>query len=213
MALSLIMFDCDGVILESLNAKTQAFVRIASEFGEAGAELVRYHMSHGGTSRLKKFEWFYKEVLGRDITPEESAGLNDKFVEYALAEVRRSPLVPGVQEVLDAWTGRVPMYVASGAPHEELLFILQERKLDHYFQGIYGSPPAKTEILRIILRETNIPPADALMIGDADTDRYAAEAVRTRFYGRGEYFKHSGHPWHHDLTRLNAYLEELHSEL
>ena len=33
MALSLIVFDCDGVLLESVDVKTRAFARIGEEYG------------------------------------------------------------------------------------------------------------------------------------------------------------------------------------
>ena len=213
MALSLIVFDCDGVILESVDVKTQAFARIGAEFGqEARDRLVAYHRIHGGVSRYKKFEWFYREVLGRTISKEEMETLGEKFAAHAYAEVMRCPLVPGVREVLDHWHGRTPMYVASGAPHAELMTILAERGLDRFFAGIHGSPPGKAELLRGIVAGLRVHPSDAIMIGDSMTDQYAAEAAQTRFYGRGEYFRHSGYPWHEDLTRLNEHLEELSAE-
>ncbi len=213
MSLALIIFDCDGVILESVDAKTRAFARIGAEFGQDAADrLVMYHVRHGGVSRYAKFEWLFTEVLGRSISPEEKKRLGSLFEAYSLDEVLHCDLVPGVQEVLEAWKGRVPLYVASGAPHEELVQVLEQRGLSGFFAGIYGSPPAKADILRKILQETGIHPAEAIMIGDSSTDQYAAEAVHTRFYGRGEYFRHSGYPWHADLTRLNAHLEELYRE-
>ena len=49
MALSLIVFDCDGVILESVDAKTKAFAQVAEPLGaEARDRLVLYHTLHGG---------------------------------------------------------------------------------------------------------------------------------------------------------------------
>ncbi len=210
MALQLIIFDCDGVILESVDCKSRAFERIGREYGlEAGEALLQYHLAHGGVNRVQKFQWFFQEVLGREIGPEEMETLKKKFVDYALAEIRGSAPVPGVLDVLERWKGRVPMYVASGAPHEELVDILEQKNLAAYFTGIYGAPPGKTELLRLILRETALPPLDTLMIGDSDTDRYAAEAVGAQFYGRGEYFNHSPWPWHHDLTKLNNFLEDM----
>ena len=210
MALSLIVFDCDGVILESVDVKTQAFARIGEEFGpEARDRLVAHHLMYGGVSRYKKFEWLYQEVLGRSISEEELEALGEKFVRYAYAEVMRCPMVPGAREVLERWHGRVPMYVASGAPHTELNQVLEARGLSGYFAGIKGSPPGKADLLRNIVIEAGARPSDSIMIGDASTDQYAAETVQTRFYGRGEYFRHSGWPWHEDLTRLNEYLEGL----
>jgi HAD superfamily hydrolase (TIGR01549 family) len=210
MALSCIIFDCDGVILESVPVKTRAFARLAEPFGAAAADsLIMYHKVHGGVSRYKKFEWLYREVLGREITPEELAALGRRYAEIAFEEVCRCDLVPGIADVLERWQGRTPMYVCSGAPHEELNDILQRRGLHQYFAGIYGSPPAKAELLREIIRLAGVDPASAVMVGDSVTDRDAAEAVGTRFYGRGDELKGGGFPWGEDLTGLNAWLESV----
>ena len=125
MPLSCIVFDCDGVILESVNVKTEAFARVAEPFGtDARDRLVAYHMEHGGVSRYKKFEWLFSEVLGREITPDEMDDLGRKYADYAFEGVLNAPMVPGAHDVITAWHGRVPLYVCSGAPHEELVHIL-----------------------------------------------------------------------------------------
>jgi phosphoglycolate phosphatase-like HAD superfamily hydrolase len=210
MALSCIIFDCDGVILESVSVKTRAFARLAEPFGAGAVDsLVRYHAAHGGVSRYKKFEWLYREVLGREISREELADLGRRFAETAFEEVCRCPLVPGVEDVLRRRQGRTPMYVCSGAPHEELHAVLRRRGLHGYFAGIYGSPPAKTELLREIVRLAGVEPASVVMVGDSVTDRDAAEAAGTQFYGRGDELKGGSFPWGADLTGLNAWLEEI----
>ena len=89
MSLQCLVFDCDGVILDSVPVKTRAFARIAAPHGqEAQDRFVMYHTRHGGVSRYKKFQWFYNEVLGREISDEESERLGRLFAEYALDEVR-----------------------------------------------------------------------------------------------------------------------------
>lgn len=40
MALSCVIFDCDGVILESVDAKTAAFTRVCEEIAPADALMV-----------------------------------------------------------------------------------------------------------------------------------------------------------------------------
>ena len=125
MPLQCLVFDCDGVILDSVPVKTRAFARLAEPFGpEARDRFVMYHTVHGGVSRYKKFEWFFREVLGREISQEESTQWGRRFAEYALDEVRRCPLIPGVRDVLESWHGRLPLYVCSGAPEEELRLVL-----------------------------------------------------------------------------------------
>lgn len=210
MPLALLVFDCDGVIVESMDVKTRAFERIGSEFSkEMGERLAMYHVMHGGVNRYEKFDWLYKMALGRSPTPKEAASLNERFVAYALQEVALSPLVKGVQEVLDRWKGRVPMYVASGAPQDELVFLLEKRGLAHYFKGIYGYPPSKGQLLLKILKESGREAEETVMIGDSSYDLKAAEQAGTLFYGRGEYFRGSNFPWADDLSRLNDYLESL----
>lgn len=59
MSLACIVFDCDGVILDSVPTKTRAFARLAEPYGaEARDRFVMYHMTHGGVSRYRKFAWF-----------------------------------------------------------------------------------------------------------------------------------------------------------
>ena len=210
MALSCIIFDCDGVILESVPVKTRAFARLAEPFGpEAVDRLLMYHQTHGGVSRYRKFAWLFREVLGREITPAELEELGRRFAELAFDEVCRCDLVPGVEAVLTRWQGRTPMYVCSGAPHEELNTILAGRGLQRYFAGIFGSPPAKAELLRDIIRLAGVEPASAVMVGDSVTDLDAAESVGTLFYGRGSELRGGNFPWGEDLTGLNDWLASL----
>ena len=108
MALSLIVFDCDGVILESVDAKTKAFGQVAEPLGaEARDRLLLYHTLHGGVSRREKFAWLYREVFHREITPEEMENCCARFVSHALDNVLNAPLVPGVMDVLELLKGIV----------------------------------------------------------------------------------------------------------
>ena len=167
MSLQCLVFDCDGVILDSVPVKTRAFGRLMEPFGpEARDRFLLFHKVHGGVSRYKKFEWFYDEVLGKAIAPEESEELGNRFAEYVLDELRRCELIPGIQETLDSWRGKLPMFVCSGAPHEEVLAVLRERGLDGYFDAIHGSPPAKAVLLGQIVNGQKLDPADVLMVGD-----------------------------------------------
>jgi beta-phosphoglucomutase-like phosphatase (HAD superfamily) len=210
MAVEVVVFDCDGVILESLEIKNLAFRRLGEAYGAKAARCLEdYHRLHGGLSRYKKFAWFFREVLGREISPEEEESLNAKFVRLSGEELLRCPLVPGAQESLDSLFGRLPLYVASGTPEEELRFILEKRGLASYFVKICGSPPLKEDILQAIVEESGVLPGNCLMVGDAETDRAAAAKAGTMFYGRGDYFRDLGCPWHQDMTHLTSWIESL----
>lgn len=209
MRFPLIVFDCDGVIIESVTAKTEAFYRLGLAWGPKVAKKLRdYHTSHLGISRFVKFDWLFKEVLHEELTPEISDKLGQEFVDLCLAEVTNSPLVPGCQDCLDYLQGKAAMYVASGMPDAELRMIIKARGLGKYFRNTLGSPPGKTDLLDSIVFEEGLDPEKTLMVGDSSTDLAAAEAVGCAFFGRGTQFKDSGWPWHEDLTGLLDYLKD-----
>ncbi len=208
MHFPLVVFDCDGVILESVEAKTKAFYRLGLNWGEEAAAALRdFHLSHLGVSRFLKFEWFFADVLKQPLSEAEAAKLGQQFADLCLTEVTSSELVPGCKDCLEYLHGRSTLWIASGMPDGELKTIIKARGLDMYFAGVLGSPPGKTDLLDTIIFEEGIPPEQTLMVGDSSTDLRAALAVGSSFFGRGAQFANSGYPWHEDLTGLLAYLK------
>src|SRR5688500_2811176 len=101
--LAAVAFDFDGVILESSDIKTEAFVELFAHHGAAVAEGVReHHLARLGVSRFRKFEWIYEHLLGRKITDEESAELGDRFNALVIRRVLDCPMVRGAREALAA---------------------------------------------------------------------------------------------------------------
>ena len=208
MPLQLLAFDCDGVILESMDVKSEAYARLAEPFGSEAMDRIRvFHALSGGVNRREKFRWMYQTFAGRDPLPAELDEAATRFAELIRDGMRHTALVPGILDVLERWHGHVPMVVCSGAPQEELAMFLSERGLAGYFDVIGGAPPSKTPLLRALVRQAGADPDAVVMVGDAFTDLAAARAVGTRFYGRGERFATENVPWHTDLTRFNAWLE------
>ena len=59
-----IIFDFDGVIADSTNIKTEAFVALYSQYSEETQSQVKsYHIRHSGVSRYKKIYYFQKEIV------------------------------------------------------------------------------------------------------------------------------------------------------
>ena len=209
MPISLVVFDCDGVILDSVAVKTRAFGQIVEESGpDAVARMTEYHLAHGGVSRTRKFEWFYDEVLRCKITDDELQALNRKFRQLVFEGVMRSPMVPGIMKTLESLNGRLPMYVASGTPNDELFQVLEARDLTRFFKGMYGTPPEKSELLRGIIEQEGIAANDTLMVGDSSTDLDAAQSCGARFFGIGAAFTVTSWPSAHDCTALAQWIDE-----
>lgn len=201
------VFDCDGVLIESNAAKTKAFGRTVAGFGQKAMDrLMAYHREHGGVSRFKKFEWFYREVVKAPLSDKTMDTLCNRFARFCMDAVLDAPMVAGAKESLDLLSGRLPVFVASGTPEKELRDVLAHKGLTPCFKGIHGTPPEKQYLLERILSENSLDASTVLMVGDAVTDLKAAQYCSTLFYGRGERFSKDNVPWSEDLTGLVDYL-------
>ncbi|SCY14571.1 HAD family hydrolase [Desulfoluna spongiiphila] len=185
MAWQGVFFDFDGVIVDSVPVKTEAFARMFRGFGpEIEAQVVAHHLAHGGVSRFVKFRYYYEELLHKAVGEDELARLGREFSQMVRQGVLTAPLIPGALESLAIlhWK-RVPAFVVSGTPCEEVRDIVEARGLVHWFMEVHGSPLPKHVLLRGLQARYRLAPSACLMIGDAMTDYHAATATDTCFLG------------------------------
>ena len=175
-----LIFDCDGVVLDSNKVKTNAFYNAALPYGvEAAETLVDHHRKNGGISRYIKFEYFLQEIVGAEV---EQASLNKLLDDYA-REVREGLLScevsPGLDELRQSTQSR--WLIVSGGDQNELRDIFAQRNLAGNFNGgVFGSPDKKEHILSRELSRGNIQ-FPALFIGDSKYDHQAADSVNMDF--------------------------------
>lgn len=176
-----IIFDCDGVILDSNPLKTKAFEKVAEPYGQKAAEaLVRYHVEYGGISRYRKFEYFVTEILGQEANPELVNRLSLQFGEYVFNALLECPLTPGLKQLRDATPG-VTWIIVSGGDEKELNRVFTQRGIAPYFDGgIYGSPANKHEILSRLFANA-VAQHPALFVGDSRYDHEAAAKAGCSF--------------------------------
>lgn len=180
-----IIFDFDGVLVESADIKTKAYVELFKEYGHDVVEqVVQYNLIQGGLSRFEHFRYIYKEILKKSLAEEEEIQLADRFSQLVERAVIAAPWVPGVIDFLTAYADDMDFYIASGTPEEELLRIIEARKIKHYFKGIHGAPKTKASIITNILSESNMQAKEVVMIGDTMTDYEGAMIAGIHFIGR-----------------------------
>jgi len=180
-----VIFDFDGVLAESVGIKTEAFRKLFEKEGpEAVNKIVAYHLEHGGVSRFEKFRHIYKEILKRPLGDGEFDLLCRKFGEFVLEEVIRAPEVNGSAECLRKLHGKAKLFIVSGTPEEEMRHIAEARGTARYFDGIYGSPLTKAELVREILKGNGLSPDEVVFVGDAMTDYNAAMETGVGFIAR-----------------------------
>lgn len=184
--LDAIIFDFDGVLVESVDVKTRAFASLYEKYGDkVVAQVENYHLNNGGVSRFDKFRYFQTEILGkRPLTDSEAAALASDFSTLVMERVVAAPMVTGAQGFLDTAGRRLPLFVVSGTPTAELNEIIQQRKLAPVFAGIWGSPGSKADNIAELLQEHGLPADRCIMIGDAIADLDGARANDVHFLGR-----------------------------
>lgn len=179
-----IIFDFDGVIIESFDIKTQAFRELFKIYPDHVDEIVEYHQQNGGVSRFKKFEHIYRNILKKSFDEAISKQLGDKFSELVVEEVKKCPYVPGAFDFIRERSKNLRLFIASGTPEEELRSIMDARGLSGYFAGIYGSPATKSEIITQILKNEKLEREDVIFIGDTITDYREADKAKVPFLAR-----------------------------
>ena len=171
--------------MDSADIKVQAFRDLyAGQPDEVIGQVVAYHKSHEGISRVVKILHCHREFLGIDLDDAEHDRLCQKYAEIVEEKVVACPEISGAHLFLRTHQGKSRFFVVSGTPQDELRRITSRRGLNGYFEGVYGSPKAKEVIVNEILESTAFPPEDCLFIGDAMTDFRAATATFVPFIGR-----------------------------
>ncbi|GAB4534225.1 MAG: HAD hydrolase-like protein [Pleurocapsa sp.] len=176
-----IIFDCDGVLLNSNALKTEAFRKILTAYPQdIVARFIDYHQTNGGISRYVKLRTFFTDFLATSVDETELTELLAAFGRCCRQLYQTAALTPGCLTVLEQLSSCIPLYVASGSDQTELQEVFAQRGLDKYFQEIYGSPKTKQECVAEIVAKFDSD-SSLLMVGDAESDWQAATKAGINF--------------------------------
>lgn len=177
-------FDFDGVLADSVEVKTRAFAKLFEPHGlEVVAQVVDHHRRHGGMTRVDKFRYYYEQYLGETLADGKLAELCQRFSELVVDEVVSAPEIHGAEEFLKKWCRRLPCFVVSAAPEEEVREIVWRRVMKGYFKEVLGTPVSKQKNLETLLRRYGLNPSKCCFFGDAESDFHAAQACGVHFFG------------------------------
>lgn len=206
--LRILILDFDGVIVESNNAKTEAFRELFNMFPSHADHMMAYHHEHVSVTRFAKFDHLLQR-LGKKDDRRLRANMVEMFSLLVRKRMLEVPLVPGAETFLQTIATKLPMYLASVTPTEELEEILVHHNLLHWFRNVYGCPPwTKPEAILNILSTEKISPSEALLIGDSAGDQRAAHETGVQFLGRD-----SGLPFDEPVPKQFPDMHELEEHL
>lgn len=179
-----VIFDFDGVILDSNDLKTEAFKAVFGRFPEHAQAMMAYHYANISQSRYVKFTYLVQQLLGRAGDTQLVDELADAFAARLQDGMDRCAFVPGAREMLETLGARVPLFLASVTPEPELLRLLHVHRIRHHFTRVFGCPPwTKPEAVREIVREME-GVEGLVLVGDSAGDQRAAAEAGVEFIAR-----------------------------
>tara|TARA_Y100000590_G_scaffold292814_1_gene329742 strand:+ start:59318 stop:59944 length:627 start_codon:yes stop_codon:yes gene_type:complete len=177
-----IIFDFDGVIVESVKIKTDAFATLYLKYGDDIINsVIEHHQSNGGMSRFEKIKLYHETFLNKSVSNEELKILANKFSELVVKKVIAAPYVKGALEYISSHYNKCSLFISTGTPTHEIKQILHGRRIDHYFTEVFGSPEEKTYHVNNIKLNYGMKPNDLLFFGDSLTDLDAAKQAGIPF--------------------------------
>jgi phosphoglycolate phosphatase-like HAD superfamily hydrolase len=176
-----IFWDFDGVIKDSVSAKSDGFERLFMPYGkEIASRVRRHHETNGGMSRYEKIplylNWANEIVADRMIRE-----FCDRFSKLVLQAVIDSPWVPGVREYLQKQHLGQCFVLLSATPQEEIQQILEALNIATCFRAVHGAPQSKTAAICDELQRLQCPAESGLVVGDSAIDLQSAQTNRVPF--------------------------------
>ncbi len=173
-----IIFDFDGVIINSHKIKTLAFYNIFKMYGKQKAILAKnYHLKNIGKSRFFKFKFILKHIVRKKFKKSDLSILDDKFDYFVNKRIKKLQPSKFLNKFLKKNYQKHNLYISTGTPQKKILKILEYKKLKKYFKKIYGSPENKLFHIQQI-KKNNL---TTLFIGDSTQDLNSAKKSKIKF--------------------------------
>ena len=193
--IKLVIFDCDGVLIDSELLASAAELEIYSEFG---IEMeVREFAARFAGSRSEEIKTEIEKELGHSLPDDVVERTRARVAEKTSAE---APMIAGADEVLDQFDQ--PRCICSNSEPEKLKKMLSRVGLyDRFRPYVYAAkdfdPPApkpQPDMIFKALAEFEVKARETLVIEDSTTGVAAALNAGTRVIGfTGASHTFSGH--------------------
>lgn len=174
-----IIFDFDGVILNSNYIKTEMFYKLFKKYGERTANrIVSYHIKFTGISRKIKFRYIFKKILREKINKSIIKNLDDEFKKNSFKKIEKLKVSKYLYFFLKKNYKKYNFYISTGAPRDEIIKLLKKKNLKIFFKKIFGPPQKKTKHINFIKK---LKSGSILFVGDSLEDYKAAKQCKIPF--------------------------------
>ena len=177
-----IIFDCDGVILQSNKMKTEAFKEsLKGEKHYLLKKFIEYHIQNGGVSRYKKFEHYFSNIKKIKIYDEFMETALKNYSDLVMKNLITTQFVPGIIHLLKYLNNKkIECFVVSGGDQKQLEYVFEKRNIINKFKKILGSPKNKIENIEFLIKK-NLITFPSIFFGDSLSDMQAANRFNMDF--------------------------------
>ena len=177
-----VIYDCDGVLFDSLEANTKLYNDLCSMVGRGPLreEEIQYVHTHTVFEAIRfifgKENDLEKKAL--EILKQKKIDLKN-YVSYLKME-------PHLVEVLEKLKEKGILRVINTNRTTSMKYIMERFNLSPYFEMVVTAldvkdPKPHPESIEKILREFNLNKEEAVFVGDSDVDQQTAESSGVRF--------------------------------
>ena len=173
----LFAFDFDGTLVKSNAIKRRALYDLTGHDPAARPILDRLYARTPHLDRYGLCAELAKQLRG--IDPD---ALAQQYTDRCEELILTAPEVPGASETLQALKeqGR-GVVIISSTPEMPLKQLVSKSRFAPLVQEVFGKPSTKVENLHKAMATANCTTDDAVIIGDGEDDRKAAETERCDF--------------------------------
>jgi phosphoglycolate phosphatase len=183
----LVIFDCDGVLVETESLVCRLYVQMFAEYGYP-LEYEETLREHHGVNLLKRLEHTAQKI---GWTPPHSEFLPEFNKRLSDLTERELIVVPGVHSLIDNLT--VPICVASNGSREEITFRLKLSNLTERFGSAVFSgtevphPKPAPDVYLAAAKAFDVHPSRCVVIEDSILGVTAAVRAGMKVYGHATY--------------------------
>jgi beta-phosphoglucomutase len=179
-----LIFDMDGVIVDSNPLHRQAWAAFNRRYGMETTEAMQQRM-YG-----KRNDQIVRDFYGDGITLEDVGArgrAKERLYREMMAGRTEKMLVPGLRAFLERYRD-LPMGVGSNAEPENVAFVLDETGLRRYFRAVVDGhqvrhPKPHPEVYLRVAELLETEPAECIVFEDSHSGAAAAVAAGMRVIG------------------------------
>lgn len=181
---NVIIFDFDGVILDSSELKLHVFKTLFTNMcDESVYELNNYLELNQGVSRFIKFKYIIENFTNQIYDTQTEDQLDMEFKSLLFKHYNNTSFIYGALDFIQKNYKKKHMYIATSSPDEEIKKILKLKMIDKYFIATYGHPTSKSEAIEKIIKSYGHIREEIIFFGDQNSDYEASKSCMIDFIG------------------------------